>query len=265
MTPTMTATTTPTITSTMSSILPGRSAATRTASGVLAVVGAASLALSGCSSDIFDVSVQMGEEAFHLDFGTTTGTVPTVACDPATPAPCGTGGVITLANGAGETELAAGCDGGTARCYMQANTRVFYVVDVLRDDAFTSKVGRKGVTLVRMLDVAYAVPSNTATFDIPRIDVHVGPAEARQVGDAGVTLVDSVPLIAAGQKISLESPGHLTIADESPGRALIESSIKRKAPFVFIVTTEPRMESGSALPSGSIDIVLRPLLGLGVR
>jgi hypothetical protein len=231
----------------------------------VALIGAVSLAGAGCSSDIFDVSVELGEKAFHLDFGTTTGTVPMVTCDPATPGPCGTGSVIMLANGAGETELAAGCDGTTAHCYMQANTRVFYVVDVLRDDAFTSKVGRKAVTLVRMLDIAYAVPSNTATFDVPQIDVHVGPAEARQLGDAGVTRVDSVPPITAGQQISPQNPGHLTIADASPGRALIESSIKRKAPFVFIVTTAPRMESGSALPSGNMDIVLRLLLGLGVR
>jgi hypothetical protein len=230
-----------------------------------ALTAAVSLAVAGCSADIFDVSVELGEEAFHLDFGTMTGSVPALACDPAMPQSCGPGGVITLANGAGETELGAGCDTGTTRCYVQANTRVFYVVDVLRDAAFTSKVGRKAVTLVRMLDIAYLVPSNTATFDIPKIDVFVGPAEARQSGDAGVTLVDSVPMIAAGQTITPGSPGHLTIADGSPGRSLIESSIKRKVPFVFIVTTTPRMESGSPLPSGSMDIVLRPLLGLGVR
>lgn len=229
------------------------------------LVAAAALSVAGCSSDIFDVSVELGVEAFHLDFGTMAGTVPAVACDAASPQSCGTSSVITLGNGAGETELGAGCDGGTSRCYVQANTRVFYVVDVLRDEAFTSKVGRKAVTLVRMLDVAYTVPSNSATFDVPQIDVYVGPAEARQSGDAGVTMVDSVPLIAARETITSDKPGHLTIADGSPGRALIESSIKRKVPFVFIVTTTPRLESGAPLPSGSMDIVLRPLLGLGVR
>ena len=226
---------------------------------------AIAVSAAGCSTDIFDISVELGVEAFHLDFGSMTGTVPTVACEATAPQACGTAGVVTLGNGAGETELGVGCDSTTSRCYVQANTRVFYVVDVLRDQAFTSKVGRKAVTLVRMLDVAYVVPANTATFDIPRIDVYVGPAEARQSGDSGVTLVDSVPVIAAGQTITADSPGHLTIADGSPGRSLIESSIKRKVPFVFIVTTAPRLESGSPLPSGSMDIVLRPLLGLGVR
>jgi hypothetical protein len=228
-------------------------------------VAAAAMTFGGCSSDIFDVSVELGEEAYHLDFGSMTGTVPAVACDSAAPQACGSDGTIALANGAGETEVVVGCDGGTARCYVQANSRVFYTVDVLRDEAFVSRVGRKAVTLVRMLDVAYSVPTNTATFDIPRLDVYVGPAEARMPGDAGVTLVDSVPRVAAGQTITADAPGHLTIADQSPGRALIESSIKRKAPFVFIVTAAPRLESGAPLPSGQMDVVLRPLLGLGVR
>lgn len=231
---------------------------------VMAVLTAA-LTLAGCSPDIFDVSVELGEEAFRLDFGSTAGTVPALACDPAAPQACGSDGVIALENGVGETEVVARCDGATSRCYVQANTHVFYTVDVLRDEAFVSRVGRKAVTLVRMLDVAYSVPTNTATFDVPRLDVYVGPPEARLPGDAGVTLVDSVPLIAAGQMITADAPGHLTIADQSPGRALIESSIKRKAPFVFIVTAAPRLESGAPLPSGKMDVVLRPLLGLGVR
>jgi len=229
----------------------------------LALIGA--MALAGCSSDVFDVSVELGQEAFHLDFGTAMGTVPSIACDSATAQACGSDGVIALAGGAGETELAAGCDDSSARCYIQAKARVFYVVDVLRDDAFTSRVGRRAVSLVRMLDVAYAVPTNTATFPLPRIDVSVGPAEARTPADPGVVLVDSLPPLAAGETIASPGAGHLTIADQSPGRTFIETSIKHKAPFTFILTASPRMESGAPLPAGNMDVVLQPLLGLGVR
>jgi hypothetical protein len=221
--------------------------------------------LAGCSPDIFDVSVQLGAEAFHLDFGSATGNIPTVACNAADTQVCGTGQVITLADGAGETELAVGCDGGSARCFVQADTRVFYVVDVLQDDDFTSKVGRRAVSLVRMLDVAYAVPVNTATFAIPQIDVYVGPGQARASGDPGVVLVDSVASVAAAQVITRDSPGHLTIADGSPARTLIENSVKRKTPFVFIVQVSPRLESGSPLPAGRMDFSLQPLLALGLR
>jgi hypothetical protein len=221
--------------------------------------------LGGFSPDIFDVSVQLGAEAFQLDFGGATGSIPTVACDPANPQVCGTGQTIALADGAGETQLAVGCDGGSARCFVQADTRVFYVVDVLKDDAFTSKVGRRAVTLVRMLDVTYAVPVNTATFAIPQIDVYVGPGQARASGDPGVVAVDSVPSIAAGQVITREAPGHLTIADGSAARSLIEDSIKRKTPFTFIVEVSPRLESGAPLPAGRMDLSLQPLLALGLR
>lgn len=240
----------------------GRAQATVNACA-MACVGA--LGFGGCSSDIFDVSVELGQEAFHLDFGTATGTVPAVACDSAAPQPCGSDGVIALASGAGETDVSAGCDPSSARCYVQANARVFYVVDVLRDDAFTSKVGRRAVSLVRMLDVAYRVPANTASFTLPRMDVFVGPAEARTAADAGVVPVDSIPPLAAGETIGPEGAGHLTIADGSAGRAFMETSIKRKAPFAFILTASPRMESGAPLPAGNMDVVLQPLLGLGVR
>jgi hypothetical protein len=221
--------------------------------------------VGGCSPDIFDVSVQLGAEAFHLDFGNATGNVPTVACDAANPQVCGNGQTIALADGAGETEVAVGCDAGSARCFVKADTRVFYVVDVLKDDAFTSKVGRRAVSLVRMLDVAYAVPVNTATFAIPQIDVYVGPGQARVSGDPGVVAVDSVPSIAPAQVITPDAPGHLTIADGSPARTLIEDSIKRKTPFTFIVQVSPRLESGSPLPAGRMDLSLQPLLALGLR
>lgn len=231
---------------------------------IVALAGVAG-ALGGCSPDIFDVSVQLGAEAFHLDFGSATGNIPTVACDPADPGVCGTGQVIALADGAGETQLVVGCDGEAARCFVEADTRVHYVVDVLKDDAFTSKVGRKAVSLVRMLDVAYLVPVNSATFAIPQIDVYVGPAQARASADPGVVVVDSVPSIAAAQVITADAPGHLTIADGSPARALIEDSIKRKAPFTFIVEVSPRLESGAPVPAGRMDFSLRPVLALGLR
>lgn len=242
---------------------PSRSSryATLTAATLVAVSAAA----AGCSTDIFDVSVQLGSESFRMDFGSATGAIPSVACDQANVQVCGMGQVIALADGAGETELAARCDPSSARCYVEADTRVFYVVDVLRDEAFTSKVGRKVVSLVRMVDIAYAVPTNTATFDMPRIDLYVGPAEARAPGDAGVVLVDSVPAIPAGQSIAQSSPGHLTIADDSPAHALIESNIKRKLPFTFLLAVTPRLESGAPVPAGRMEVVLQPLLGLGLR
>jgi hypothetical protein len=175
------------------------------------------------------------------------------------------GQVIALADGAGETELVVGCEGGSARCFIQANTRVFYVVDVLKDDGFTSKVGRRAVSLVRMLDIAYAVPVNTATFEVPQIDVYVGPAQARASGDLGVVPVDTVPPIAAAQVITADAPGHLAIADDSPARTFIEKSIKGKTPFTFIVQVSPRLESGAPVPAGRMDITLQPLLALGLR
>lgn len=131
--------------------------------------------------------------------------------------------------------------------------------------AMRTLVRRKAVSLVRMVDIAHAVPTNTTTFEMPRIDLYVGPAEARAPGDAGVVAVDSVPPIPAGHAIAQSEAGHLTIADDSPAHALIESRIKAKTPFTFLLAVTPRLESGTPVPAGRMEVVLQPLLGLGLR
>ena len=222
-------------------------------------------AIPACDSDIFDVAVPLSPEAFHLDFGAAGGTIPTVACDSEHVQSCGSNGVIAFQNGAGETTLQAGCDPGTARCFVQANTHVVYEVDVLQDNSFTSRVGRKAVKLARMLDIAYTVPANTATFDMPQIDIYVGPPGTLGRTDPGAVLVDSLPSLPRGATIGDASAGHLTIEDGSPARDLIESRICNKLPFVLVLSLVPRIDSGAPLPAGGADVVLRPLLGLGIR
>ena len=225
---------------------------------------ATTAAASGCSPDIFDISVELTAETFPINFGNATGTIPSVACDPQDPGLCGSGQVIALNDGAGEAQIDVGCNAPTSRCYADVDARLSYVVDVLRDESFTSKVARKTVTLVRMLDVAYTIPTNTTTFTVPQIDVYVGPAGTSTATDPGVYLVASVPPIPAGTTI-VDKPGHLTIADGSPGRDLIEKNICGKTPFVFVLTLAPRLESGDLVPAGQLDVHLQPLLGLGIR
>jgi hypothetical protein len=221
-------------------------------------------AASGCSPDIFDISVALADESFPIMFGNATGTIPSIACDPQNPGPCGAGQVIALNDGAGEAQIDVGCSAPTSQCYAEVDARLSYVVDVLRDESFTSKVARKTVTLVRMLDVAYTVPTNTTTFTVPQMDIYVGPAGTTTATDPGVYLVASVPAIPAGTTI-VDQPGHLTIADGSPGRDLIEKNICGKTPFVFVVTLAPRLEAGAPVPAGQLEMRLQPLLGLGIR
>ena len=219
----------------------------------------------GCSPDIFDVSVALAPEMFPVDFGATTGTIPTVACDPQSPAPCGGDLSVDFTDGNGQATVKPGCDAATARCFAQADARYTYAVNVLQDDNFTSAVGRHTVSLVRMVDIAITIPANTMTFDIPEIDLYVGPPGSLQPSDPGVVSVDSVRSISAGTTIAAPGARHLVVADGSPARDLIEGSIKNKTPFVFVLTLAPRLESGAVLPAGALEVDIQPLVGLGLR
>ena len=242
----------------------------RAAGSVTLVAGTAmvftALASGGCSADIFDVSVELMPEAFTVDFGASSGTIPTVVCDPQDTSASACGGAIQVGDGTGQATLRLGCDAASARCFGQADAAMNTTVDVLRDEAFTSKVGRKAVSLVRMLDIAVTVPTNTMTFDVPRIDVYVGPPGITLPGDAGVVFLDRLYPIAAGTTItSTTDARHLVVADGSPARDLIERSIKGKSPFVFVLALAPRLDSGAPIPAGTLTVNLQPLLGLGCR
>ena len=218
----------------------------------------------GCSEDIFDVDVELAN-AFAVDFGSATGTIPTVTCDAQNPTICGAVMALEFMGASGQATITPGCDGATAHCFAQADARVNYTVDVLQDESFTSRVGRRAVKLVRKVDVTIAIPINTMTFEIPQIDIFVGPPGTQQPSDPGVFPVDVVRSIAAGTTIAAAEARHLVVADGSPARNLIESSVTSKTPFVFVVTLAPRLESGAALPAGMLAVEVQTLLGLGLR
>jgi hypothetical protein len=236
----------------------------------LVAAGAALMALwlgGGCSSDVLDVQVDLQREVFDADFGPPAGNIPDVACDPAAPGACGVGvvGTGTAAAAAlpADVSVSVGCDAASARCFGQALAHVPYAVDVLQDDSFTSSVGRRAIGLVRVADLAYTVPINTLTFDLPKIDVYVGPPGTARETDSGVAFVDSTTPIPAAATFTAER--HLTLADGSAARALVESSIKAQQPFVVLLVLAPRVEAGKPVPAGGLEVALQPRLTIGFR
>jgi hypothetical protein len=220
---------------------------------------------TACSRDIFDVDVDLASHAFEADFGPSMGTIPTVPCDSTMPGPCSTGMVIAVAASTVPTDVTvtAACDATTSRCYAAARARLAYEVDVLQDDAFVTKVERGATSFVRVLDIAYTIPKNTLTFAIPHVDVYVGPVGTATETDTGVVLLDSIPPIAAGASFS-DEPRHLTVADGSPARALIESNIQARTPFVLVVVAAPRLEAGAPVPGGAFEIDTFPKVRVGL-
>ena len=76
----------------------------------------------GCSSNIFDVTVDLSTEAYHADFGSTTGNIPSVACDPSAPSVCKYGQTVDTnvpaATGIPATvSVTPGCDASSDLCF----------------------------------------------------------------------------------------------------------------------------------------------------
>jgi len=220
---------------------------------------------SGCSRDVFDVTVDLKTQNYRADFGAATGTIPIVSCDPATPAACDAGTMVDLTaptgGGPADVQVSTGCDAATSRCFVLASGRVAYAVDVFQDDGFTSKVASHVVEFVRVADFAYAVSTNSLTFDVPQIDIYVGPAGITRETDPGVVAVGSTPPLPAG---TLLDGGHLAVDDASPARATIEDDIRNERPLTFLIVLSPQIEAGAAVPAGALQVDVSPQLLVGL-
>jgi hypothetical protein len=230
----------------------------------LAMTATLLLGASACSTDIFDVTVHLATQTYQMDFGTATGTIPTIPCGAGKSSVCGTEprAAVTATQGPSSVNVDIGCDGATDRCFAQATARLTYEVDVLQDNDFVTKVERHSAWVVKSVSLAYTVPSNTLTFAVPKIDVYVGPPGTTNETDPGVAHVDSTMPLAAGMTV-VDPPGQLTVAAGSDARNLIVSSVEAKQTLVFVVVATPRLEAGAPVPAGSLELDVSPSLGLG--
>jgi len=225
-------------------------------------------AAAGCSVDVFDVDVNLAAQSFALDFGQQTGTVPTASCDDTiVQEVCGSTPAVAVDTSSttgvpSDVEVALGCDAGTRQCFVQASAHASQAVNVLQDDDFTTRVERNMLSFVQLADVAYTIPSNTLTFDIPQIDIYAGPAGSRRETDPGVALVGSTQPIAAGTVVT--DPLHVIIDNDTPARPVIEDAIEHQQEFVFIVVANPRLDAGAPIPAGAVQIDVFPKLVVGI-
>jgi hypothetical protein len=219
-------------------------------------------AIVGCG--LLDFDVDLAQQTFSLDFGQQTGTMPAVACD-ASAGTCTSAATFDAGTTAGipaTVDVNLGCDAASKQCYAVVNARAATTVSVLQDDNFSSKVARHSLSLVELSDVAYTIPTNTLTFDIPEATVYAGPAGSTRETDPGVALLGTTQPIQAGTPTTTAQ--HMTISDDSPARPVIEHAVENKQDFVFIVVASPRMNAGNPVPAGSIQIIVSPKLKVGL-
>jgi len=236
----------------------------RRALAALVAAGAVTGTIVGCG--LFDFDVDLAAQTFTLDFGQQTGVMPAIACD-ATAGACDSAAAFNvdtsgMAGVPSQVEVALGCDTSTSQCYAQATARALQSVGVIQDDSFTSKVERHSLSFVKLADIAYAITSNTLTFDIPQVAVYAGPAGSTRETDPGVALLGTTEPIAAGATTTASQ--HLIVTDDSPARPVIEHAVEHKQDFVFIVVASPRLNAGNPVPAGAITIEVFPKLTIGL-
>jgi hypothetical protein len=159
-------------------------------------------------------------------------------------------------------DLTGACDAATHLCYAQATVRAPYTLSVLDDPGFVSAVARSGTSFIRVADLAYTVPANTLNFDVPAVDLYVGPPGSARETDPGVVRVGSTTAVGAGQTFGDDQ--HLTVADGSPARTLIEADIQARQPFTFVLLLAPRLDSGHPIPAGAVEIDVTPQILIGL-
>ena len=217
----------------------------------LTVLGSAG---ASCSSDIFDLEVALDAQSYAFDFGKAQGTIPTVTCDPAAPGVCGSAPPISVDPSLGvpaNVEVSLGCDAGSRHCFAQAAARVSQPMVVQAGD-----LARESISYIQFADIAYTVPTNSLTFQVPSIDVYAGPGGSQRETDPGVALLGTTAAIPAGTTITTEQ--HLIIDDDTPARPLIEDAIRNLDELAFIVVVTPRIDAGGAMPAGVIRVNVYP-------
>jgi len=221
------------------------------------------LLVGGC--DMLDFDVNLSPQTFKLDFGQQTGMMPTVACSGAAD-PCGSVPALAFdtsgqSGGPSSVDVALACDANAGTCYAQASARASQTMGVLQGDGTWSAIERHSLGLVKSADIAYTIPANTLNFDIPHVDIYAGPAGSTRETDPGVASLGSTGAIKAG--VTSTETSHVAVGDGNPGRSVIEDAISNKRDFVFIAVASPRLDAGSPVPAGAVQIDVKPKLVVG--
>ena len=228
----------------------------------LGTLAAAALGVgaAGCgliSSNIFDITIGLSSQTYGHDFGTTSGKVPKIAC-PATPDPCGAlaGQVPGASNGR--------CDEALKVCAADVSVVLPSTVNLSMDSSFASSVGSKAVRFVHTIDLAYGVNMNSTTFDIPPLQLYIGPSGAKQPTDQGVVALGTLQAIPRGTLIPAGSQ-HVTILEGTAAHDKFAYYVQNPmVPFVLMVATKTTVRGDDPIPAGKIQLVIKPSITVGL-
>lgn len=240
--------------------LPRRYFGTLVVGALAATLGGGAVGCGLISSNIFDITIGLGSQTYGHDFGTaTTSKAPTIAC-PASPDPCGAlaGQIPGASNGR--------CDQSQSPAVCAADVSVVLpsTINLSMDSSFASSVGSKAVRFVRTIDLAYGVDMNTTTFDLPALQLYIGPSGAKQPTDQGVVSLGTLQPIPRMTLIPAGSQ-HVTILEGTAAHDKFAYYVQNPmVPFVLMVATTKTVRGGDPIPAGKIQVVIKPSITVGL-
>ena len=146
-------------------------------------------------------------------------------------------------------------------CAADARLTVYYNISVANDPAFTLGIAQRMADSIRDVKMTYGVTS-TVNVDIEKIDVYLGPNEARSVTAPGVSYLGRVgPIPKMGTLPDGEN--FLLIQDGSmPHMQFVENTKHPETPFTVLLAISTRLVAGDPIPKGGIEVRLVPVVTL---
>jgi hypothetical protein len=227
-----------------------------------AAVGSVGAGCGLINSNIFDVTIALGSQPYSANFGpvpANPSTVPSLAC-PQSPDPCAqlATQVPNASNGRCDTTKSP------SSCEADVSVVLPTTINLSMDKSFASSVGGKVVQFVHTIDLAYGVTQNTATFDIPAMQLYIGPSGTKTPTDQGVVALGTIAAIPKGQT-SAAGSSHITIMEGTPAHDKFAYYVQNPmVPFVLMVVATKTVHGGDAMPGGVLQLLISPSITVGL-
>lgn len=231
--------------------------------GLACAVTVSSLGLTACgliSTNILDKTFELSTQKFSLDFGTTTGKVPTVACTVAGDPKCSA--LATQVSAAGGTATGI-CDTTAKSCSAEIAVTKSYPVTLSNDPTFVQTVGSKAISIVKAIELNYGA-NNASTVNLPEMELYIGPETAKTPTDKDVYLIDKIPAIAKGTVVADKSRKIIVQAGSPAFERFSYYLSNPKVPFLLMLSGKPTVKAGDDLPSGKVDVSITPAFTVGL-
>ena len=105
---------------------------------------------------------------------------------------------------------------------------------------------------------------NTATFDIPALQLYIGPSGAKQPTDQGVVALGTLQPIKSMTLIP-EGSQHVLITEGTAAHDKFSYYVQNPmVPFVLMVAATKTVRGGEPIPAGKIQVVIKPSITVGL-